>query len=420
MELKTHTPIEKLSKTNYNNASTYQGIVTELSPELIDDSYGLIQIASLQKLQNVKQQIGVQHDIDIILSEKFVGLIKVGDKVRITGTAIVRNVNDKKLINKATLAEKVKIINNEELENLTKQEIKKIESFAKQPLAQQKLANLIFNNLPINPDIILIGTLILFCAHSPTICTNKIPCNLSLLIVGKSETYKTSFLKILKILLPNNIFHYSQKSETHFLTYNSRYKKGGDFCKKAGLIDLAKDGTILIDNLGYLKEHKLSELNRDFFQILKKSSIIAAVHTKDKTYDYAKSVFQNLQFPRKDYLLKKFDLVLIANSKPAGNTYYYRAIKDNQLSKDFLRKYIKYAKNKFDPRLTKKAGKEIRRFQEEMVEINNVLNVFKLTRVLTLLSKAYARVALKNIIELEDVQIIIKIYKQVLKDLKVI
>ena len=81
MEIKTHTPIEKLSKTNYNNTLNYQGIVTELSPEFIDDSYGFIQIASLQSLQNDNQQIGVQHNIDIVLSEKFVGLLKVGDKV---------------------------------------------------------------------------------------------------------------------------------------------------------------------------------------------------------------------------------------------------------------------------------------------------------------------------------------------------
>ena len=85
-----------------------------------------------------------------------------------------------------------------------------------------------------------------------------------------------------------------------------------------------------------------------------------------------------------------------------------------------LRKYIKYAKNKFDPRLTKGAENEIRKFKEEMVKINSVLNTFKLTRVLTLLSKAYARIALKNTIELKDVQIIIRIYKQVLKNLKVI
>ena len=111
---------------------------------------------------------------------------------------------------------------------------------------------------------------------------------------------------------------------------------------------------------------------------------------------------------------------MIADSKPAGNIYYYRAIIDNQLSKDTLRKYVKYAKNRFDPRLTKKAENEIRKFKEDMVEINSVLDVLKLTKVLTLLSKAYARIALKNTIELEDVQIIIRIYKQVLKDLKII
>jgi len=153
---------------------------------------------------------------------------------------IVRNVKDRKSINKAVLTEKIEIINNEELDNLTEQEIKIIERFARQPLVQQKLANLIFNNLPINPDIILIGTLILFCADSPAICYDRIPCNLSLLIVGKSGTSKTRFLNSLKELLPNNVFYFHQKSEVQFITYDSSYKKGGNFSKKAGLADLGK------------------------------------------------------------------------------------------------------------------------------------------------------------------------------------
>ena len=114
---------------------------------------------------------------------------------------------------------------------------------------------------------------------------------------------------------------------------------------------------------------------------------------------------------------------MIADSKPVGNIYN-RVFKDNQISKEILSKYIKYAKNRFDPRFTEKSGNQINKFQEEMVKINKKksrkLDIVKLTRVLTLLSKAYARIALKNTIELKDVQIIIRIYKHVLKNLKVI
>jgi len=255
------------------------------------------------------------------------------------------------------------------------------------------------------------------------------------LIVGTSGTYKTTYLQALKELLPNKTVQFSQKSEGRFVTYNSRHKKGGKFCKKAGLADLAKNGIILIDNLEELKPYRLSKLGETFIEILRKSSIIAAVHTRGRNYYEKESVYENLQFPGKNNLLGKFDIVLVTTNRPDKKTDNYETIRITGeqnidirtiFSKDLLRKYITYAKKNYDPILTKEAGDQLNEFKEEMLKINKEekkerkINQQNLIKVLVMLSKAYARIALKNETTVKDVQKIIGIYKKSLKNLDLI
>ena len=197
MENEVVLPLDKLNNSYYNKLLTCQGIVTEISPEFEDNTHGYIQIISLQGLNKDKQQIGLQQNKKIIVPEEFVDRLSLRDKVRIKGTMVVHNAQDSKSRYRAVLANNLKIINDEEFVNLTKQEIKSMKRISKQPLVQQKIANFIYNNKFFNNDIKLIGALILFCADSKIFVEQRIHCNLGLLIVGKSGTYKTSYLKAL-------------------------------------------------------------------------------------------------------------------------------------------------------------------------------------------------------------------------------
>ncbi|MFW9876217.1 MAG: hypothetical protein ACFFG0_24205 [Candidatus Thorarchaeota archaeon] len=426
------TPIDVLNTSYHNKNVTCQGYITKLSREFEDNSYGFIQIGTLQELKKDKQQTKYHHGIEIILPEELVDTVILGDKVEVTGTFIVYNINNNTMSYNAILVKYVKNLNDETYNNLSKKEIEDIENIAKQSFVQYKLAECIFKDIYINQDIKLIGTLILFCTDSIPLVKNGIKCNLSLLVVGSSGTYKSSFLRILKNLLPNNNFEFSQKSDRQFLTFNTRYKIGGEYCKKAGLVDLAKDGAVLIDNLEEIKEHKLNKLNQDFEEILKKSSVITAVHTIDNYYDHNLSVKNNIQFPRKNSLLKKFDLVLISDINSfdkVDNLRVFELLNERNkdepilITKNLLRKYIIYSKYKFDPCFTPKAGNRIIEFKEQMIKLNMEknptykLNSGNLVRVLTMLSKAYARISLKNEIDINNIEIIIRIYKQTLKNL---
>lgn len=422
-------PLEELNNSDNNKLVTIQGIVKELSSEFKDDNYGFIQSVLIQSLEKKNRQIGVQRDVNVIFLEDHIGLTSLGDKVQITGVKEVDNAHDSRMRASVLVAKDIEIINYDEYINLTQQDITKIKTIVKQPLVLQNLANYIFDNAPLEDDIKLIGTLILFCADSPKLVKKRIHSHISLLIVGASGTYKTTYLQTLKDLLPNDNFLFSQKSDVRFITYNSRYKKGGEFCKKAGLADFAKNGITLIDNLEELKSYSLLKLNKNFIKILRKSSIISAVHTKYESYYDKNSVYKNVQFPSKNGLLEKFDIILVTTNKHDKTSMEMRKSQigiSSLLTKDLLRKYVIYAKKGYDPIPTKEAADQIIKFKEEMLRINKEkkkirkINQQNLVRVLIMLSKAYARIALKNEITSKDFQKIIHIYKKSLTNLDII
>ena len=435
MKLELLTPLEDLNSSNHNKVVVCQGNVSELSSEFEDKDYGFIQMALIQSFREDNQKLGVQREENVILQEDFVGLISLGDKVRITGVLSVYNVDKSTISNHVIFANKIEVLNDELDFNLTEQDITKFKTIAKQPLIQQKLANYIFDKLPIEDNIKLIGTLILFCAESPKLVERGIHCYISLLVVGASGTYKSTYLHRIREILPNLAFQFSQKSDGKFITYKSQYKKGNQFCKKAGLADFAKKGMILIDNMEELKPYRLMNLDKNFIQIMRKSSIISAVHTKHRRYYDKMSVYENLQFLRKNNLLGKFDIVLVASIRPdyqISNYETYNVLKkekiDNDLllSKTLLRKYINYAKKEYEPVFTEEAINYVNKFKEAMLRINKEkkkkrkINQQKLIRVLTMLCKAYARIALRNEINAIDVQTIIRIYKNSLSNLDLI
>ncbi len=435
MEIDLFIPLEELNSSFYNKLLTCSGIVTELSSEFKDDNYGFIQIAFLRSPRKHNQRIGIQQDVCVILQENFVGKMSLGDKIQITGILRVYNANYKKS-NYTILAKEIKIINNEAINTLTEQEIEKFETFAKQPLVQQKIANLIFQNVLIDDDIKLIGTLILFCAESPILYEKGIHSNIGFLIIGSSGTYKTTYLKTLGKLRPNYNYQISQISDTKFIGNKSRYKIGGDFCKKAGLADLAKNGIILIDNLEELKNYTLSDLDKNYKKILRKSSIVAAVHSRENQFNDDLSIYKSIQFPRKNTLLRKFDIVLYAPIKPNSQMKSFRdeflmrieeENKDFLISNEILIKFMNYAKIKYDPMFKdEKVREQIVQFKNEVLELNEKKNLFRtidpnnLIRVLFILCKAYARISLRNEITGKDVQNIITIYKKSLVNLEFI
>jgi len=428
-------PLSELNASYHNTLITCQGIIAKLSLEFEDDLFGLIQIAFIQCLKTDKKLIGIQRGIDIILQEDHIGLINLGDRVQITGILEVYKAHHSQSQTLAILTQKIEIQNNAEYENITNEDIEKFENIAKSPNLQQRLANFIFDNILIDDSIKLVGLLTAFSKDSPKNMERNIHGKISMLIIGPSRTFKSPYLKKLEEKLSFMTIKFSQKSDLGFVSSKSRYKIGGERCQISGLTDYVKEGILLIDNLEELKESHLSSLNAEFTDILKKASIIAAVHSKDNQYNNKISASGNLRFPRKKGLLKQFDLVLVANSNLTKNSFVfeseensYREEEDNfQFTNEFLRKYILYAKEEYEPMISNEMlMNRIIEFKEEVIHHNKenylvgILEIGNLVRGISTLCKAHARIALRNEIKAEDVEKVLKIYRRSLANVGLI
>ncbi|MBY9016837.1 MAG: minichromosome maintenance protein MCM [Candidatus Lokiarchaeota archaeon] len=428
-------PLNELKVSYHNKLLTCQGIIAKLSSEFEDDHFGLIQIAFIQCLKTDKKSIGVQRGIDVILQKDHIGLANLGDRVQITGILEVYKAHDSQPRNLAVLAQKIELKNNVEYENITNEDIEKFKNIAKSPNLQQRLANFIFDNILIDDSIKLVGLLTAFSKDSPKNMERNIHGKISMLIIGTSRTFKSTYLRKLEEKLSFMTIKFSQKSDVRFVSSKSRYKIGGERCQISGLTDYVKEGIVLIDNLEELKDSRLSSLNAEFTDILKKASIIAAVHSKDKQYNNKLSASDNLRFPRKRGLLRQFDLVLVANSKLTKNSFVfeseenlYRGEKGNfQFTNEFLRKYIIYAKEEFEPMISNESlMNRIIEFKEEVVNLNKekflfgILEIGNLVRGIITLSKAHARIAFRDEIKEEDVEKVLKIYRSSLANVGLI
>lgn len=93
------------------------------------------------------------------------------------------------------------------------------------------------------------------------------------------------------------------------------------------------------------------------------------------------------------------------------------------LNDSLLRKYVFLAK-KIDPFLTEVASEVIKDYILGVKDLNKqkpeIFKEGKFMRILTILAKSYARISLKDKIEKEDVERILKIYDKHLKNIKVI
>ena len=155
-----------------------------------------------------------------------------------------------------------------------------------------------------------------------------------------------------------------------------------------------------------------------------------SMYQKGYTYTFLRyydknSIYEEVQFPNKNALLEKFDIFLVITNKQDKRSKEMRKSQvdiSSLLTKDLLRRYVIYAKKGYDPMLTEAAADQILQFKEEMLRINKEKKKFRkinqqnLVRVLTMLSKAYTRIALKNEITSKDVQKIIRIYKKSLSN----
>ncbi len=424
--------IENLNSYYANKLISCFGKVLEISPTLKDKSAQMyIKYLKVISLKKNHTEINIASAIKVITCfDQFV-LVKLGDIIEITGIYRPHQVNfirNKKLskFEYVIQAKTVRILNEIDLLKPNNEEISFIKKLSKKPNIQKRIASSIFPEIFGRDDIKMMCALIIFMNHLKSY--NQF--GISLLLIGEPGTSKSKILGSLRDLFPNLVYEYNENSDIKFECTNTKYKIEGTPWKRTGLIDLANKGLIIIDNLEERKPYHIKYIEDVLSNRSMKSSIISAVRIEENKYNFKIPVVDNLKMSKKKSLIRNFDMIFILVNKPNKlydilEVEYILSIGNNDkediISQDLLKKYITYARNNYNPELSSLALIDINEFFNKIKALSRIQRDYYINDryliILVSLSKAFAKMALRNKVLRGDVKEIIRLFNRYLYDI---
>ncbi|MDO8517117.1 MAG: minichromosome maintenance protein MCM [Nanoarchaeota archaeon] len=209
--------------------------------------------------------------------------------------------------------------------------------------------------------------------------------DMHILLVGDPGVAKSVMLKFISSIAPKGRYVSGKSSSGAGLTaavVRDEFLRGWGL--EAGAMVLSNKGLVCIDELEKMNENDRSTMHEALEQqtvtiskanvqatLRAQTSVLAAANPKFGRFDPMEIVAKqvNLEPP----LLNRFDVIFILKDIPNKERdtmiadhvlgeHKQQGIKYEIIEKDFLRKYIAYAKQKYSPLLTDEAIKEIKDF----------------------------------------------------------
>jgi replicative DNA helicase Mcm len=273
------------------------------------------------------------------------------------------------------------------------------------------------------------------------------------LFVGDPGTGKSEILKSSVDISPRGLYTSGKGSTAVGLTAAViKDSETGQMNLEAGAIVLANGGVAAIDEFDKMDNADRSALHEGMEQqtvsiakagivatLKAETAIIAAANPHSGRYDIYKTPTQNIRLPPS--LLSRFDLIFVVVDRPnkaddaqMAEFILQTAMRDPEevvedsddekiapIPGDILKKYIKHAKRTCHPIITQEAKERIKEFYLELrgeydSEDAIVSILARNLDALVRLSEAYAKMALRNKVQKDDVEAIIKLFKRYLKD----
>jgi len=400
----------------------------------------------------------IPRSVQAMLTYDLVDTVKPGDRIKIMG------------IFKSVLAQSVKSLNStlfktyinvnfiepedkEDIIDLSKEDIEKIEKLSKEPMIQKKIARSIAPTIYGRDNLKMACALSIFGGRK-----KKKPGgghkrgDIHVLFVGDPGTGKSEILKGAQEVSPRGLYTSGKGSTAVGLTAAViKDADTGQMNLEAGAIVLANGGIAAIDEFDKMDPADRSALHEAMAQqtvsiakagivatLKAETAIIAAANPYSGRYNTYKTPTQNIRLPPS--LLSRFDLIFVVVDKPdkahdaqLAEFILNNAMKDSMeeeeeegkmapISTDLLKKYIKHAKRVCHPVLTDEAKEMIKEFYLELrndydSEDAIVSILARNLDALVRLSEAHAKMALRINVTKEDVEEIIKLFKRYLKDI---
>jgi len=405
-------------------------------------------------------------NVELWLEDDLVNKITPGERVIITGILRLRPERDKSGKTSSVYAKFLDVVHVQKSERefeelkITKEEEEKIIALSKNPklfeLITQSIAPSIYGYDELKQAI----ALQLFGGTPGKVQPDgeKIRSDLHVLLVGDPGTAKSSILEYVKLVAPKSVLVSGGSSSGVGLTAAAeRDKEGEGWILKAGALVLANGGIAIIDEFDKMSEEDRGAMHQGMEQQLisiakagivtqfpSRTAVLAAANPKLGRFDPTQPPSQ--QFDISPALMSRFDLIfairdvldetrdrkmadhillghMVASDKKKAEELPQDSPIKPKIEKEFLQKYIAYARKNVFPVLTREASEKIKDFYVELRKLGAKQNTFPITarqiEGVIRLAEASAKARLSQRVEEEDAERAISLMRYVLQEVYV-
>ncbi len=414
-----------------------------------------IQKAEAQELlERVRGSAPAAH-IELLMEDDYVNTISPGDNVEVVGVLRLKQPIKTKQKQEMLYGRFLDVVyvkslkrDFEEIE-IDKEEEKRILEFSRDPNIEQILVDSIAPGIYGHQEVKRALILQLFGGTRGKTMPGGLPIrdDIHILLIGDPGLAKSRFLRSVSDIAPKSIFVSGKSTSGVGLTVSAEKDELGEggWTLKAGALVLASGGTAQLDEFDKIEDEDRSALHEVMesqqISIAKagmvatfktKASILAAANPKYGRFDQNKNLGDQFDVP--PTLLSRFDLIfpivdVLDEEKDLKLAQQILAAhkgdaprEDKRLvEKDFLRKYIAYARRNIRSQLTNEAVDKIKDFYVDLRRRSKDAGAIAITprylEGLVRMAEANAKIRLSPLVEQRDAEIAVSLMNHVMKQI---